>query len=210
MTLSSWYEEHVVPRLIRCACSSPAIARARAMIVPLAHGRVLEIGCGGGLNQSFYQSSRIGSYAGIDPSAKGLAFARAAAAGMAWSADFRQNAGEAIPFETAAFDTAVCTFTLCSVSDPPQVLRELRRILRPGGQLLFAEHGLAPDARVRTWQARIEPVWKRLAGGCHLSRPVTSAIAQAGFDVASAGQHYAPGMPRWAGWLEWGSAIKTN
>lgn len=209
MGLATWYDEHVVPRLIRCACSSPAIAKARSKVVPLARGKVFEIGCGGGLNQPFYDQAEIESFAGMDPSAKGLEFARAAAAQIGWQADIRQGVGEEIPFETETFDTVVCTFTLCSVADPARTLRELRRILRPGGQLLFAEHGRAPDAGVQAWQGRIEPVWKRLAGGCHLSRPVTAAIAQAGFNLGSAEQRYAPGMPRWAGWLEWGEATKA-
>ena len=210
MGLATWYDEHVVPRVIRCACSSPAIAAARDKVVPLARGKVFEIGCGGGLNQPFYDRAAIESFAGMDPSAKGLEFARSAAAQVGWSADIQAGVGEAIPFEAESFDTVVCTFTLCSVADPARTLSELRRILSPGGQLLFAEHGRAPDAAVRTWQSRIEPVWKRLAGGCHLSRPVTAAIAQAGFDLGATEQRYAPGIPRWAGWMEWGSATKAN
>lgn len=210
MGLASWYDENVAPRLIKCACSSPAIAKARSKVVPLARGKVFEIGCGGGLNQPFYDLREIESFAGLDPSAKGLEFARSAAASIGWSADIRQGVGEAIPFEAETFDTVVCTFTLCSVTDPSQTLSELRRILKPGGQMLFAEHGRAPDARVQVWQGRIEPVWKRLVGGCHLSRPVVAAIDQAGFSLASNDKRYAPGVPRWAGWLEWGAAIKAN
>lgn len=210
MGLGNWYDEHVVPRLIRCACSGPAIMKLREAVVPLATGAVLELGCGGGLNQRFFDPAKITSYAGVDPSAKGLEFARAEAARKGWVHDIRAGLGEAIPFPDASFDSVVCTFTLCSVQDPGATLAELRRVLKPGGQLLFAEHGAAPDAGVAKWQARIEPVWKRIAGGCHLTRPIGAAIAGHGFQVRPFGADYAPKVPRIAGWMEWGVAVKAG
>lgn len=209
MGFAAWYEEKVVPRFIKCACSSPAIMKLREKVVPLASGSVFEIGCGGGINQQLYDPARITSYAGLDPSEKGLEFARSEAARRGLQADIRQGFGEQIPFADDSFDTVVCTFTLCSVESQARTLSELRRILKPGGRLLYAEHGGAPDAGVRKWQGRIEPVWKRLAGGCHLTRPVTSAIATSGFETHEAGERYAPKTPRWVGWMEWGEAIKT-
>lgn len=208
MGLADWYEDKIVPRFLKCACSSPAIMKLREKVVPLASGAVFEIGCGGGINQQLYDPARIRSYAGLDPSEKGLEFAREAAARRGWKADIRQGFGEAIPFPDNSFDTVVCTFTLCSVGSQAETIAELRRVLKPGGRLLYAEHGGAPDANVRKWQDRIEPVWKRLAGGCHLTRPVTSAIAAGGFDTHEAGERYAPKTPRWVGWMEWGEAIK--
>lgn len=210
MGVGNWYGEHVVPRLIRCACSGPAIMKLREKVVPRAAGAVFELGCGGGLNQQFYDVSRIDSYAGIDPSAKGLEFARAAAERKGWTHDIRSGTGEAIPFADDSFDSVVCTFTLCSVQDPAQVLREMRRVLKPGGQLLFAEHGAAPDASVARWQSRIEPVWKRIAGGCHLTRPVGAAIGTGGFKLEPLGAQYAPKVPRFAGWMEWGVGVKAG
>ena len=210
MGIAAWYEEKVVPRFIKCACSSPAIMKLREKVVPLASGAVFEIGCGGGINQQLYDPARISSYAGLDPSAKGLDFARAEAARRGWQADIRQGFGEAIPFADNSFDTVVCTFTLCSVQNQAKTLAELRRILKPGGRLLYAEHGGSPDANVRKWQGRIEPVWKRLAGGCHLTRPVTTAIAAGGFETHEAGERYASKTPRWVGWMEWGEAIKAG
>lgn len=210
MGFARWYDEHVVPRLIRCACSSPAIAALREKVVPLAAGKVFEIGCGGGINQAFYDAAKVSSYAGMDPSAKGLEFTREAVAKKGWAADVRQGFGEAIPFGDNEFDTVVCTFTLCSVHDQAQTLKELRRILKPGGRLLYAEHGRAPDRGVQKWQDRIEPAWKRIAGGCHLTRPVTAAIAAAGFETHEAGERYVPKTPRWAGWMEWGEAVKRG
>lgn len=209
MSFATWYEERVVPRLIRCACSSPAIMKLREQVVPLASGAVFEIGCGGGINQSFYNTANVTSFAGMDPSAKGLDFAREAAARRGWQAEIRQGFGEDIPFAAASFDCVVCTFTLCSVSDQAQTVRELHRILKPGGRLLYAEHGRAPDPSVAKWQDRIEPLWKRIAGGCHLTRAISPAIAAGGFEVAPIGASYAPKTPRFAGWMEWGQAVKA-
>ncbi len=210
MGFASWYDAHVVPRIIKCACSSPAIMKIREQVVPLASGKVFEIGCGGGINQQFYDPARVSGFSGMDPSAKGLDYAREAAASKGWQADIRQGFGEAIPFEDESFDCVVCTYTLCSVESQAQTVSELRRILKPGGRLLFAEHGGAPDASVRKWQGRIEPVWKKLAGGCHLTRPISSAIAQGGFALTPLGARYAPKTPRWAGWMEWGEAVKAE
>jgi len=209
MGLANWYDAHIVPRVIKCACSSPAIMRIREQVVPLASGQVFEIGCGGGINQQFYDPAKVSGFSGMDPSVKGLEFARDAAVAKGWQADIRQGFGEAIPFADESFDCVVCTYTLCSVTSQSQTVSELRRILKPGGRLLFAEHGSAPDAAVRKWQNRIEPVWKRLAGGCHLTRPISSAIAEGGFALAPLGARYAPKTPRWAGWMEWGEAVKA-
>jgi ubiquinone/menaquinone biosynthesis C-methylase UbiE len=210
MGLKSWYEANIMPRLITCACSQGQVMKRRSMVVPKAAGDVFELGCGGGINHEFYDPAAITSYAGIDPHEGLLDDARAAAREKGWPADLRQGRGEDIPFADSRFDCVVCTFTLCSVDDPEQVMQELRRILRPGGRMLFLEHGRAPDADVRRWQERIEPVWKRLAGGCHLSRPIASALEGAGFAVERLGEGYTPKAPHFAGWMEWGIARKPT
>ncbi|MBV7260191.1 class I SAM-dependent methyltransferase [Erythrobacter crassostreae] len=199
-----------MPRLVTCACSQGQVMKRRAELVPLAKGDVFELGCGGGINQQFYNAPAISSYSGIDPHDGLLEEARAAAQEKGWPADIRQGIGESIPFPDRFFDSVVCTFTLCSVQDPAKVLSELRRILRPGGQALFLEHGRAPDAKVAGWQDRIEPVWKRMAGGCHLTRPIGSAFRSAGFEVEPMGQGYLPKAPKFAGWNEWGIARKPG
>lgn len=210
MGLKRWYEDHVLAHFIKCACGDPKIMELRRAVVPLAEGRVFELGVGGGLNQPFYDAARVTSFAGLDPGAKLLDFARAAAAEKGWQADIRAGKGEAIPFADSSFDTVVSTYTLCSVDDQAQVLSELRRVLRPGGKLLFLEHGRAPDAGPLKWQRRIEPVWKRAMGNCHLTRTVGGAVRDAGFTVESMGQQYMPKMPRWAGWMEWGVGWKAG
>ena len=204
--LKSWYEARIMPKLITCACSQGQVMKRRAAVVPMAHGDVFELGCGGGINQEFYNPSHITSYAGIDPHEGLPEPARKAAQAKGWPADIRAGVGENIPFPDEFFDSVVCTFTLCSVQEPSQVLSELRRILRPGGMALFLEHGRAPDKGVAKWQDRIEPLWKPMAGGCHLTRPISSAVAQAGFAVEPVGEGYTPGAPKFAGWMEWGVA----
>lgn len=210
MGLGDWYNAKVMPRLIGCACSTGQVMKRRAHVVPLAKGDVFELGCGGGINQQFYNSDAITSYAGIDPHEALLDDARKAARDKGWPADLRQAHGEDVPFPDSFFDTVVCTFTLCSVEDPAKVLSEMRRILRPGGQALFLEHGRAPDAGVAKWQDRVEPVWKRLAGGCHLTRPIGSAFRGAGFEVEPLGQGYLPKAPKFAMWNEWGIARRPG
>lgn len=206
MGLRNWYEEAILSRFIKCACGDPKIMELRAKVVPLAEGRVFELGVGGGLNQRFYDPAKVTAFAGIDPGDKLLDFARAAARDKGWEADIRSGRGEAIPFPDATFDTVVSTYTLCSVADQAQVLAELRRILKPGGRLLYLEHGRAPDPGPSKWQRRIEPVWKRVMGNCHLTRPIGGAVRQAGFALEPIGQQYMPKMPKWAGWMEWGAA----
>ena len=208
--LKRLYDAHVMPRLIRGACSMGQVMKRRSFVVPLAKGDVFELGCGGGINHEFYDTAAITSYAGIDPHDGLLDNARAAAAAKGWPADIRQGVGEAIPFADSSFDSVVCTFTLCSVQDPAQVLSETRRILRPGGVALFLEHGRAPDADVAKWQDRIEPFWKPLAGGCHLTRPIGSAFRGAGFEVEPLGQGYLPKTPKFMMWNEWGMARKVG
>ena len=210
MGLGNWWDEHVVPRIVRCGCGAEHIMDLRRQVVPLAQGRVFELGCGGGINQPLYDPELVTGFAGLDPSGKLLDYAREAAAAKGWEADIRQGFGEDIPFADASFDTVVCTFTLCSVNDPARVLGELRRVLKPGGQFLYAEHGRAPDPEVLRWQERIEPVWKRAMGNCHLTRPITSAVEAAGFAAQPIARQYMKPGPRWAGWMEWGRSVKAG
>ena len=210
MGLASWYDAHVMPKLITFACGQGQVMKRRGQLVPLASGAVFELGCGGGLNQEFYNSDAVTSFAGIDPHGGLLDQARASAQAKGWATDIREAAGEAIPFTSGQFDTVVCTFTLCSVKDPTQVMSEMRRIMKPNGRLLFLEHGRAPHVSVAKWQDWIEPTWKKLAGGCHLTRPIGSALRGNGFDVEPMGQGYLPKAPRFASWNEWGVARKVG
>ncbi len=204
--MASWWERHGVPRLIKCACSQGQIMKVRSQIVPKASGDVLELGCGGGINMEFYDPARVTSFTGLDPSPELLAMSRAVAQARGMVADIQGGFGEAMPFDDARFDTVVTTFTLCSVADQAAVLAEIRRVLKPGGTALFLEHGTAPDAGVAKWQRRIEPVWKRIGGNCHLTRPISAAYEQAGFAVDRQAAAYIPKTPRPFGWYEYGAA----
>ena len=204
--MASWWERHGVPRLIKCACSQGQVMKLRSKVVPRARGHVLELGCGGGINMEFYRPGQIESFSGLDPSPELLAMSREAAVARGITADIRGGVGEAMPFESARFDTVVTTFTLCSVADQAAVLAEIRRVLKPGGTALFLEHGAAPDAGVAKWQRRIEPIWKRIGGNCHLTRPISNAYAKAGFSVDRQAASYMPKTPRPFGWVEYGVA----
>ena len=204
--MATLYERFVLPRLLRCACSAPGIMKQRAKVVPLAEGRVLELGIGMGLNVGLYDAAKVESVTGVDPAAELRAIAEAAPRDPRLAVKVEDGTAEALPFEAGTFDCVVCTFTLCSVHTPTAALSEARRVLKTGGRFLYCEHGLAPDADVVKWQRRIEPVWKRMAGGCHLTRPVTAAIAAAGFTIRNSDSMYIPRAPRFAGWSEWGEA----
>ena len=204
--MASLYDRYVVPWLIGCACSAKPIAYQRRKVVPGASGRVLELGMGAGLNLPFYDASKVTEVDAVEPSDEMRKKAAEAAKSAGVRVDVRDGRAEALPYERQTFDCVVCTFTLCSVQDPAAALAEARRVLKPEGRLIFCEHGLAPDANVVKWQRRIEPVWKRIAGGCHLTRPVTPTIEAAGFRLLRKETMYLPGTPHWAGWNEWGEA----
>ena len=204
--MPSFYDRFVLPKLLGCACGSRPIMRQRAKVVPRAEGRVLELGIGMGLNLAFYDPDRVSAVIGVDPAAALRTAAMAAPRDPRLSVRVEDGDAEALPFEAASFDSVVCTFTLCSVCTPAIALAEARRVLKPSGRLLFCEHGLAPDSGVAKWQRRIEPVWKRIAGGCHLTRPIGGAIEAAGFRVDDSDSMYVPKTPKIAAWNEWGSA----
>jgi SAM-dependent methyltransferase len=204
--MASLYDRFILPKLLTCACTASPIMKQRAKVVPGAVGRVLELGIGMGLNLSFYDPDRVTAVTGVDPAAELRAAALSAPRDPRLAVTVEDGTAEALPFEDGSFDTVVCTFTLCSVHGPEAALAEARRVLAPTGRFLFCEHGLAPDAGVAKWQRRVEPIWKRIAGGCHLTRPVSAAIAASGFNLERVESMYLPNTPRIAGWNEWGSA----
>ena len=181
--MTGWYERLILPRLIDLTCGLEQIAEQRRKIVPEASGRVLELGFGSGRNLPFYDPSRIEELWGLEPSREMLNLTEGRVADAPFPVTLLESPGEAIPLESGSIDTAVSTYTLCTIPDPIQALREVARVLKPGGRLLFAEHGRAPDRSVRKWQARLTPIWKRVAGGCHLDRNIPELLRKAGFDI---------------------------
>lgn len=202
------WDRYVVPPLVSAACSSKPIMKQREKIVPLADGHVLEVGCGSGTNFALYDPARVTHLSAIEPSPGMVSRARRSLSGtaLAGDTDLIETGAEAIPLETGSVDTAVITFVLCTIPDWESSLAEVRRVLKPGGRVLFSEHGLAPDEPVAKWQRRIEPLWKRLAGGCHLTRDTGALLTGSGFALDRVETMYLPGTPKIAGFASWGSA----
>jgi SAM-dependent methyltransferase len=200
-----WYDQHLLPYLLDFACGLAPIARQRQLVVPQAQGRVLEIGIGTGLNLAFYNRSKIAGLTGVDPAAQMHALAQKRSRRAGIEVDLVPVSAERLPLSDASFDTVVCTYTLCSIPDPLAALGEMRRVLKPGGKLLYAEHGLAPDDAVARHQARIEPWWSKVAGGCHLTRNVPALLREAGFTVQGRAAYIA--WPRSLSYNYWGEAI---
>jgi ubiquinone/menaquinone biosynthesis C-methylase UbiE len=204
-----FYDRHILPHLIDCTCGMGDVMKARSQIVPRARGKVLEIGIGSGLNLGFYDPAKVEHIFGVDPSAEMQAKARKRAADIRIPVDTVPLVIEQIGADDASFDTVVCTFTLCTIPDPVPALNEMRRVLKPGGELLFCEHGLAPDAGIRRWQNRLTPLWKPLAGGCHLNRNIPDLIAAGGFEINELDAHYLPG-PKPMTYVYSGVAVARN
>jgi len=200
------YDRYILPPLINCACSTRPIMRQRAKIAPLAAGVVLELGFGSGLNLPHYDAGKVSRLYALEPSAGMLARATDAASRAPFPIEVLQETAETLSLPDQSVDTILVTYALCTIPDPVSALAAARRALKPGGELLFCEHGAAPDDGVRRWQRRIEPVWKVIAGGCHLTRDIPGLVEQAGFAVESLERMYLPKTPRWAGYNYWGAA----
>jgi ubiquinone/menaquinone biosynthesis C-methylase UbiE len=187
-----FYREHIVPSLIDLVMRNAEVRRRRAVVVPRARGRVLEVGIGSGLNLPYY-SREVTALVGVEPSAKLVAMTRRRLDGVPFPVELVAHSAEELPLDTASFDTVVTTWVLCSIPEPLRALAEMRRVLAPGGQFLFVEHGLAPDADVRTWQRRLNPLWRRISGGCNLDRAIDDLLARAGFRLATLDRFYLRG-----------------
>ena len=204
----NWYDRHILPRVLDLACGVKQIRAQREKVVPFASGDVLEVGIGTALNAPFYAKANVRRIVGVDPALQmhPLALRRIKAAGL--SVELVGLSAERLPLEDQSFDSVVCTYTLCSIPNQKMALAEIRRVLRPGGKLLFSEHGLAPDASVQRWQRRLQPLWGRIAGGCNLSVDIPGILEAAGFN-AKFEAHYIPG-PRFASYHYWGEATVAS
>lgn len=189
-----FYNDRLLPHLIALGMRNGDLLPYRQRIVPAARGRVLEIGIGSGLNLPFYGPG-VTEIIGLDPSPTLIAMAAERASTSDKPVSFLESSAEAIPVDTGAIDTVVTTWTMCSIPEASAALAEARRVLRPGGNLLFVEHGRAPEPSVARWQDWLDPVWNPLAGGCHLNRPIADLISGAGFRFVHLKTAYA-GRPR--------------
>jgi len=200
-----FYARHILPFCLNKACSIGPIEKQRAKVVPLAKGRVLEIGIGPGLNLPHYDPAKVSAVIGVDPDEHIWARSKARRKAADFEIERIGLSGEYIPMESDSADTVVVTYSLCTIPDPVKALREMRRILKPGGEILFSEHGRAPDGGVAKWQTRIDPIWSKLAGGCHSGRDIPGLFTQAGLETTELHQQYIPG-PKILSYNYWGRA----
>ena len=201
----SFYDDRVLPHLIDLACSTKPTRKQREKIVHLAEGDVLEIGFGSGLNLPYYDAGKVRRIFGLEPSAGMRRKARPNVDASGLDVEFIDLPGEEIPLESQSVDTVLVTFTLCSIDDAAAALEGMRRVLRPGGKLLYCEHGASPDDRVRRWQERLNPGWKRVSGGCNMNRDIPALIESTGFSITTDERMYIPG-PKILSYNYWGAA----
>jgi ubiquinone/menaquinone biosynthesis C-methylase UbiE len=201
-----FYARHILPVVINCACGAKPIRYQRRKIVPRAEGVVLELGFGSGLNLPYYDAARVSRVYALEPEEGMLARARKVAAKAPVPVEILAERAEEISLPPASVDMVLVTYALCTIPDPVAALEGARRVLKPGGKLLFCEHGLAPDEEVQRSQRSVEPIWKRIAGGCHLSRNIPVLVAQGGFHIDDMETMYLPSTPRFAGFNYWGAA----
>tara|TARA_B110000003_G_scaffold173964_1_gene173587 strand:- start:6513 stop:7133 length:621 start_codon:yes stop_codon:yes gene_type:complete len=200
------YNKYVLPKVLNCTCGSKPINYQRKKVVPLAKGLVLDVGIGSGLNIPFYDMNKIDKVIGLDPSEELNKQAIGVAKENNIDVDFMLCGAEEIPLPDNYVDTVLITYTMCTIPEVMEANKEMLRVLKPEGRLIFCEHGLAPDPKIAKWQSRIDPIWGKIAGGCHLNRNIPELITSAGFEIEKMEQMYLPSTPKFAGYNYWGSA----
>jgi len=200
------YNDRVLPRILNAAGGSKRLDPLRRRVCEGLAGDVIEMGFGAGLNAPFYPAA-VTSVAAVEPSDVSWKLADVRLRGTNVSILRSGLDGQLLPFGDDSFDVGLSTWTLCTIPDPTAALRELRRVLKPGGTLHFLEHGLAPDERVRRWQRRLDPVQKRIAGGCHFTRPIVDLLGTAGFTIKELDAFYEEGTSKIAGADSLGAAL---
>jgi ubiquinone/menaquinone biosynthesis C-methylase UbiE len=202
------YSEHILPRVVNAACGMKNAEPLRRRVCEGLEGEVVEIGFGSGLNVPFYPD-RVDRVAAVEPADVGWKLAGKRLRASRVAVQRAGLDGQSLPFEDDSYDAALSTWTLCTIPDVATALREVRRVLKPGGTLHFVEHGLAPDERVRLWQRRMEPMQKRVFGGCHLTRPIVPLLEEAGFEITDVDVFYEDGAPKFVGADSLGRARST-
>ena len=202
----SLYDKYILPRLLNCACSARPMIYQRQKVVPQAEGNVLEVGIGSGLNLPFYDKSKVKKIWGLDPSEELNRMASKVATEENLEVDFIISGAENIPLPDDHVDTVLITYTMCTIPEVEQANQEMKRVLKPGGKMIFCEHGKAPDPNIHKWQNRVNPFWKKIAGGCNLNRDIPDLIEASGFKLEKLETMYLPSTPKIAGYNYWGYA----
>ena len=200
-----FYNKYILPKIINAGCGTKPIRKQREKVLPLCKGIVLEIGCGSGLNFSFYEENNIDKLYALEPDKEMLRQAESVVKEVNFPITFLETGAEKIPLEDDSIDTALLTYTLCTIPDPLAALLEIRRVLKKGGKLVFCEHGMAPENNVKKMQNFINSFFL-FVGGCNLNRDIPSLIKEAGFLVDNLETMYLPKTPKWFGYNYWGSA----
>ena len=200
------YEKYVLPKLLDTCCSTKPINYQRKKIVPNAAGTVLEIGIGSGLNIPYYNLSSIDKIYGLDPSQELCELALKNANNHEIEIKLLVNGAEEIELKSKSIDTVLITYTLCSINNLQQSLKEIKRVMKPNAVLMFCEHGIAPDIKTIKWQNRINPLWGKLFGGCNINRDIPNILSSSGFNINNLEQMYLPSTPKIVGYNYWGSA----
>lgn len=199
------WRTHVLPRIVDAATGIESTRLTRLNVVPRVRGRVLELGVGSAHNLPLMDPERVEHVWGLDPEPLGWKLARERIESVEFGVEFLEAGAEDIPLEDDSADTVLTTYAICSFAEPQAAMAEIRRVLRPDGELVFCEHGLADDPSLARWQHRLQPIWGRLAGGCHLNRPIAEIIEAGGFEVRDLETGFFPG-PRPLRFTYWGTA----
>ena len=199
-----FYDKYILPTFLNCACGTKPMQYQRKKIVPFAKGDVLEIGIGSGLNLPFYDLDQINKIWGLDPSEEINSMAKKVARDIDVDVDLIIGGAEEIPLPENSIDTILLTYTLCTIPKVKDSIKEIERVLKPSGSMLFCEHGLAPDEKVAKWQQRLNPYWKKIAGGCNLNRDIPKIIQDSSFKITKLETMYLPSTPKFAGFNYWG------
>ena len=201
-----FYNRYILPYGLKKAMGNEVITKQREKVVPLAEGRVLEIGMGAGHNIPYYDPAKVEMVWGLEPEEPMRKLARPLAEAAPFPVEFLDLPGEEIPLDDSSADTVLVTYTLCTIPDVLKALQGMRRVLKPDAKLIFCEHGKAPDQSVLKWQNRLTPMWKKIGGGCHLNRDIPEVISQGGFAVEQLDAMYLPKTPKFMGFNYWGWA----
>ena len=200
------YDKYILPKCLNCLCSAEPIGYQRRKVVPSVRGAVLEVGIGSGLNLPFYDKSKVDKIWGLDPSEELHKMAAKVASQTGLEVDFIIGEAEDIPLSDNVVDTVLITYTMCTIPEVKKANKEMRRVLKPTGKMVFCEHGKAPDQSVLKWQRRINPIWKKIAGGCNLHRNIPYLIEDSGFKIEKLDTMYLPSTPKFAAYNYWGYA----